>query len=51
VAFYLYEQTKDPRLVMELLDHSDLRSTIIYLDGMQALNDNFSDPLRQALGF
>jgi integrase/recombinase XerC len=51
VAYYLYEQTKDPRLVMELLDHSDLRSTIIYLDGMQAANDNFSDPLSRALGF
>lgn len=50
-AHYLYDQTKDLRLVQVTLGHSDPRTTQIYLNGMQATEDNVSQPLRAALGF
>lgn len=50
-AFYLYETTKDPRLVQEALDHSNLNVTMIYLEGMQEPEDRFSAALQASLGF
>lgn len=51
VAHLLYSQTKDPKLVMELLDHADLHTTMIYLETMQEPVDNFSAALEIAYGF
>lgn len=50
-AYYLYEGSKDPRLVMEALDHSSLNTTLIYLEGMQEPEDRTSAALQAALGF
>lgn len=50
-AYYLYEGTKDPRLVMEALDHANLNTTLIYLEGMQEPEDRTSAALQAALGF
>lgn len=50
-AHYLYDQTKDLRLVQVTLGHSQPQTTQIYLNGMQAVEDHVSQPLRAALGF
>lgn len=51
VAHLLYGQTKDAKLVMELLDHNDLHTTMIYLETMQEPEDRFSAALEIAYGF
>lgn len=50
-AFYLYEATKNPRLVQESLDHKYLTTTMVYLEGLGEPEDRVSEPLEAALGF
>lgn len=50
-AFHLYEETKDYKLIKDLLDHEDLKTTIGYVDGMQEPDDEHSAALQMALGF
>lgn len=50
-AFHLYRQTKDVKLVQGLLDHEDLKTTLVYLESMEEPTDEFSHALQAALGF
>lgn len=50
-AFHLYKQTKDVKLVQGLLDHEDLKTTMLYLESMEEPTDEFSHALQTALGF
>lgn len=50
-AFYLYDQTKDYKLVQDSLDHEDLKTTIGYINNMQEPEDRTSLALQAALGF
>lgn len=50
-ALYLYEATKDVRLVQQQLGHTYVSTTQTYLEGLGTPDDNVSQPLKAALGF
>jgi integrase len=50
-ALYLYDATKDVRLVQQQLGHTYVSTTQTYLEGLGTPDDNVSAPLKAALGF
>lgn len=50
-ASYLYDATKDVRLVQQQLGHVYVSTTQTYLEGLGTPEDNVSRPLKAALGF